>query len=118
MSDYDDLIARLVRFDGRKCISSNEEIEAADAIETLRRERDEVLAAQGYLYIGRDGKPILARDLEDQRDAALALLREAGEVLERGINCIEAEGWDADDERALLAKIKIEIDNVDGQKKD
>lgn len=26
--------------------------------------------APGYTYIGKDGKPILARDLEDQRDAA------------------------------------------------
>jgi hypothetical protein len=27
-----------------------------------------------YRYIGKDGMPILARDLEDQRDAALAKL--------------------------------------------
>jgi len=28
--------------------------------------------APEYRYIGRDGKPVLARDLEDQRDAAIA----------------------------------------------
>ena len=30
-----------------------------------------------YRYIGKDGMPILARDLEDQRDAALAKLTKA-----------------------------------------
>jgi hypothetical protein len=29
-----------------------------------------------YRYIGKDGMPILARDLEDQRDAALAKLEQ------------------------------------------
>jgi hypothetical protein len=113
-------------------------------IETLRRERDEALAAQGYLYIGRDGKPILARDLEDQRDALRALLREAASALEP-FAAIERRQWAgtvyegaADDKgilyhyesktcvtvgdfrraSAVLEKIKIEIDNIDGQKKD
>ncbi len=27
-------------------------------------------SAQSYTYIGKDGRPVLARDLEDQRDAA------------------------------------------------
>lgn len=35
---------------------------------TLLAERDALLASQKYTYIGKDGKPILARDLEDQRD--------------------------------------------------
>jgi hypothetical protein len=34
-----------------------------------------------YRYIGKDGMPILARDLEDQRDAALAKLAMAVETL-------------------------------------
>lgn len=34
-----------------------------------------------YRYIGKDGMPILARDLEDQRDAALAKLAKAVEAL-------------------------------------
>jgi hypothetical protein len=29
-----------------------------------------------YRYIGKDGMPILARDLEDQRDAALSRIEE------------------------------------------
>jgi hypothetical protein len=37
-----------------------------------RAERDALQQAQTYRYIGKDGKSILARDLEDQRDAALA----------------------------------------------
>jgi hypothetical protein len=35
-----------------------------------------------YRYIGKDGMPILARDLEDQRDAALAKLAKAVEALQ------------------------------------
>jgi hypothetical protein len=38
----------------------------------MEAERDALQQAQTYRYIGKDGKPILARDLEDQRDAALA----------------------------------------------
>jgi hypothetical protein len=34
-----------------------------------------------YRYIGKDGMPILARDLEDQRDAALAKLAKAAELV-------------------------------------
>lgn len=105
-----------------------------DEIETLRRERDEALAAQGYLYIGRDGKPILARDLEDQRDALRALLRDAAEVLEVFARRVDEYFADTDDgypcdfgdfrlgdlrsARAVLEKIKIEIDNANRQKKD
>ena len=181
--DYDKLVKRL-----RASSYFGPSTEAADAIVMLRRERDEALAAQGYLYIGRDGKPILARDLEDQRDAALAraeqaeedaetiislsrknvealeimrrerdaereawnkadlaeakaarerdalraLLREAVEVLEPVAKLadrydpphgyIDTAEWvpvtDLRRARALLANIKIEIDNVDGQKKD
>lgn len=41
----------------------------ADRIEALLAERDALRAAQSYTYIGKDGKPVLARDLEDERDA-------------------------------------------------
>ena len=34
-----------------------------------------------YRYIGKDGMPTLARDLEDQRDAALAKLAEVEDKL-------------------------------------
>lgn len=40
-----------------------------DRIEALLAERDALRAAQSYTYIGKDGKPVLARDLEDERDA-------------------------------------------------
>jgi hypothetical protein len=40
--------------------------------DTLIAERDALRAAQSYTYIGKDGKPILARDLEDERDALRA----------------------------------------------
>ena len=54
---------------------------AADYIKQLERERDEALAAQSYTYIGKDMKPILARDLEDAKDFAEAKLAKAVEVL-------------------------------------
>lgn len=40
------------------------EKEVAELKETLAR----VLATQTYTYYGKDGKPVLARDLEDERD--------------------------------------------------
>ena len=54
---------------------------AIDYIEQLERERDAALAAQDYTYIGKDMKPILARDLEDAKDAAEAKLAKAVETL-------------------------------------
>jgi hypothetical protein len=52
-----------------------------DHIEALERERDMALAAQSYTYIGKNMKPILARDLEDAKDAAEAKLAKAVEAL-------------------------------------
>ena len=43
--------------------------------------REAALAAQSYSYIGKDMKPILARDLEDAKDAAEAKLAKAVEAL-------------------------------------
>jgi hypothetical protein len=51
-------------------------------IEQLERERDEALAAQPYTYIGKNMKPILARDLEDAKDAAEAKLAKVVDRLE------------------------------------
>ena len=50
------------------------------AMEVLIAEQNEQLEKQTYSYYGKDGKPVLARDLEDQRDALEAenaRLREA-----------------------------------------
>lgn len=49
---------------------------------TLAAERDAPRNAQGYTYIGKNGKPVLARDLEDQRDALQAKLDDAMGALE------------------------------------
>jgi hypothetical protein len=38
----------------------------------LLAERDALHDAQPYRYIGRDGRAVLARDIEDQRDALQA----------------------------------------------
>jgi len=77
----------------------------ADAvrIEELERERDAALAAQSYMYIGKDMKPILARDLEDAKDAAEAKLAKAVEALREiesitvhsggDINGVKASAW-------------------------
>lgn len=55
-----------------------------DTLRALLAERDALLASQGYTYIGKDRKPILARVLEDQRDALAAenqRLRETGQAV-------------------------------------
>lgn len=44
--------------------------------------------------------------LTRERDEARSLLREAGEAIERGIDFIERDGWDVNEERAILARIK------------
>jgi hypothetical protein len=43
-----------------------------DEIARLTAVNEALHQAQTYRYIGKNGKPILARDLEDQRDAAEA----------------------------------------------
>lgn len=198
MMDYERLTERLVRFEGRKCVSSNVEVEAADAINTLRRERDEAraqsTAAEHIILcraetisflenerdaavarwhelhtglhqccdraekaererdeaLGRYGECVAEKTEErrnyvfaaNERDAALALLREAVEALEpfaeaatslnyKGPEWLDHEiHWfrsafvqmptvgDLRRARTVLEKIKIEIDNANRQKKD
>lgn len=50
-----------------------------------------------YTYIGKDGKAVLARDLEDQRDELVEVLKEMEEVCPWGLTPRAS---------ALLAKIK------------
>lgn len=61
--------------------------ELLSTLESLQRENEELRRAQPYTYIGRDGKSVLARDLEDRAEAAeagLTQLREAvGELLDQ-----------------------------------
>lgn len=75
----------------------------------LAAERDALLAAQSYTYIGKDGKPVLARDLEDERDALRARLDEAERaflwIMEQdqvGSGMIRDEGRFAKRARAFL----------------
>jgi len=75
----DDLIKRLSEYDKGK-INDARQKDAA-RIEQLERELDAALAAQDYTYIGKDMKPILARDLEDAKDAAEAKLAKAVKAL-------------------------------------
>ena len=56
-------------------------VDLSERIAQLERERDAALAAQDYTYIGKDMKPILARDLEDAKDEALAKLAKSMESL-------------------------------------
>ncbi len=44
----------------------------AATLESLQRENETRRRAQSYTYIGRDGKAVLARDLEDRAEAAEA----------------------------------------------
>lgn len=75
-------------------MTKDEESKVADIIkdmathlESLQRENETLRRAQSYTYIGRDGKSVLARDLEDRAEAAEAevkLIREAvGELLDQ-----------------------------------
>jgi hypothetical protein len=69
-----------------------------------------------YRYIGKDGKPILARDLEDQRDElqdkltkAVNALRELVTCVDDGCYCSELKmAAVVDDAIATLAEIKGE----------
>lgn len=73
-------------FDGRKPGDNPalDEIERLQSELDAERERADTLhKAQPYLYIGKNGKTILARNLEDQRDAALANVAKLREALER-----------------------------------
>ncbi len=72
-------------FDGRKPGDNPalDEIERLQSELDAERERADTLhKAQPYLYIGKNGKTILARNLEDQRDAALANVAKLREALE------------------------------------
>lgn len=51
---------------GPTIVGSIERMFLHDRIEQLERELAEWKASQSYRYIGIDGKPVLARDLEDR----------------------------------------------------
>lgn len=57
---------------------------------TLRAEMEIWKAQQSYRYIGKDGKPIMARQLEDDRDTLRAEVERLREALK---NIIDAESW-------------------------
>jgi hypothetical protein len=81
-----------------------------DGYRALLAERDALRAAQSYTYIGKDGKPILARDLEDERDALEAenqRLREAAKPFDDAARdrAAEAPEWCVNDALAIWVKI-------------
>lgn len=51
------------------------------AIEALQAQVADMLANQHYTYYGRDGKPVLARDLEARAEAAEAKLSEQAALI-------------------------------------
>lgn len=58
----------------------HEEYEQHGTVDTLRAlsaALQDYQRGQAYRYLGKNGLPILARDLEDQRDAAIAALQDA-----------------------------------------
>lgn len=84
----DDIVKRLVRFDGRKCVSPDIEVEAADEIEKLREARDVVVA----LWSANEGA--VAAEIEKlrkERDAAIEALRVAREALKECADDLNAE---------------------------
>lgn len=59
-----------------------EPLYSASTLESLQRENDTLRRAQSYTYIGRDGKSLLARDLEDRAEAAEAEVKRLRSVLQ------------------------------------
>lgn len=58
-------------------------LRAADRLDALLFERDALRkAVDSYSYIGRDGKMVLAKDLEDERDALLSQLQTAHKIID------------------------------------
>lgn len=52
-------------------------------VSALQAKIDALHSAQSYTYIGRDGKPVLARDMEDRAEAAEARIRELEAAIPR-----------------------------------
>lgn len=77
-------------------------------IEELEKEQDEALANQTYTYIGKDMKPILARDLEDAKDAAEAKLTKAVEALReiKSVECVHCTDYFHELADAVLAELE------------
>lgn len=65
--------------------------EFRSTIESLQRENETLRRAQSYTYIGRDGKSVLARDLEDRAEAAEAEVERLRGALERFLPYHDAE---------------------------
>lgn len=69
-------------------------LDARSAMEALCAELDEAKAeikrrhnAQSYTYIGKDGKSVQARDLEDERDALKAEIERLREYAQHKRSC-------------------------------
>ncbi len=75
----------------------------AQAALTAMADRDALLKGQTYRYIGKDGKAVLARDLEDQRDTLQARHEDDRQELNR--MTVENEALQAR-VRALEARVK------------
>ena len=56
----------------------------ADGVDYVRKDlHDALRSSQSYTYIGEDGKPRQARDMEDEIDALRAALKKGVRVLDR-----------------------------------
>jgi len=84
-------------------------IKSLERVPRLEYIRADILAdwqaSQGYRYIGKDGKPVLARDLEDERDAAqaeIAKLRGQNAKCREYIDKLEVELRKADPDNLLI----------------
>lgn len=76
MSD-EELVKRLVRFEGKTCVSSDDEVLAADAIERLTRERDEARAYAVKRADEAHGIEIALHARADAAERKVEVLREA-----------------------------------------
>jgi hypothetical protein len=74
-------------------VSLREQVDAIAAHrDEISADRDELLASQHYRYIGKDGKTVLARDLEDERDALSAEVTRLRETISELETLIDGGG--------------------------
>lgn len=78
----------------------------------LKAERDAALKAQSYTYIGKDGKSVLARDLEDQRDAAVASRDEFRRMWRAAVRDAEIAESERDVMEAELDEVINQLDSA------
>jgi len=83
-------------------VVSNTLVDAASDITALQEENERLKRQPHYIYIGKDGKSVKARDLEDRAEAAEARANAAEQRLTAVEHSVRV-GADVDHQRDFLA---------------